>query len=178
MKNNSVRKLFCLCLCAVCASCSDSARIAKLEEENRSLKNDIKDIYELINFQTDKASNNFNLWLDDQKQYHAEIEACTNALGVAASNQIALIALVQEHIDNAKAWEATNVHHYTNYYHVPVPVPVVAQKTPPSEKMKNGLPAEIFSLIQAKAVKEWPGDFRMQAYEIKKQTDAYLSLQK
>jgi len=41
---------------------------------------------------------------------------------------------------------------------------------------KDGVPIAIYNQIAADAAKEWPGDYRMQAYTIKNQTEAYRKL--
>jgi hypothetical protein len=46
----------------------------------------------------------------------------------------------------------------------------------PAAQTKDGVPMDIYNAITADAVKHWPGDYEMQAYQIKTQTDAYRKL--
>ena len=41
---------------------------------------------------------------------------------------------------------------------------------------RDGVPIAVYNQIAADAVKEWPGDYRMQAYSIKNQIEAYRKL--
>jgi hypothetical protein len=45
-----------------------------------------------------------------------------------------------------------------------------------AEPLKDGVPISVWNQISAAAAKEWPGDFRMQAYVIKNQTEAWQKL--
>jgi hypothetical protein len=44
---------------------------------------------------------------------------------------------------------------------------------PSPRQSVNGVPADIYEGIKAEAIKEWPGNFAMQSYEIKRQCEAY-----
>ncbi len=44
------------------------------------------------------------------------------------------------------------------------------------QTMKEGVPLDVYNGIAAEAAQEWPTDYHMQAYEIKKQLDAYKLL--
>jgi len=50
------------------------------------------------------------------------------------------------------------------------------QPQPSAYATKDGVPIATYNQIAADAAREWPGDYDMQAYEIKKQVEAYLSL--
>jgi len=42
--------------------------------------------------------------------------------------------------------------------------------------MRDGVPIAIYNQITSDAVKKWPGNYEMQAYEIKNQVEAYRQL--
>ena len=47
---------------------------------------------------------------------------------------------------------------------------------PVSQRTINSIPADIYAGIKADAVRKWPRDYDMQAYEIKTQCEAYLKV--
>jgi len=61
-----------------------------------------------------------------------------------------------------------------------VPRTVLAQHQPlarPNQgATRDGVPIAVYNQIASDAVMEWPGDYRMQAYTIKNQTEAYRKL--
>jgi hypothetical protein len=55
------------------------------------------------------------------------------------------------------------------------PVRYVAPTSPVAE-FKHGMPVDVYDAIVSTAAKDWPGDYRMQEYQINEQTSAYRKL--
>jgi uncharacterized coiled-coil protein SlyX len=54
--------------------------------------------------------------------------------------------------------------------------PAVPARPLPAPAMRDGVPIAIYTQITSDAVKKWPGNYEMQAYEIKNQVEAYRQL--
>lgn len=55
-----------------------------------------------------------------------------------------------------------------------LPVTPIARAVP--QAMRDGVPVAVYNQIATDATKEWPGNYNMQAYEIKNQIEAYRKL--
>lgn len=80
------------------------------------------------------------------------------ALAVEIGSQNICMNLLQMEITNLQA---------------SIKMPVVKYYSAPQ---KSVMPASVATQIRAGAEREWPGDYRMQAYEITKQTEAWYKL--
>lgn len=147
--------------------CSDSKRVAELEQRVKALEDhrakdiaDLKEIDRQMLEEQDKFTTNMltgfeQLTNSEETEYMDTVVALTlqQAAIDRLSNSIAII-------ESGRFGSAR-------------PTPAAHTQ---STTLANGMPSDVFAQIKSDAEKEWPGNYDMQAYEIRKQTEAWLKL--
>lgn len=134
--------------------CSDSKRVAALEQQAGVLQGRIAALELRANQQEEQLSAQGEI----AARYYSQI-------GGMLSNTMPVIRSLQLGMEQVLALTNSPV----------PPVQRVARAINPNQ-LKAGVPIAIYNQIAAGAAKEWPGNFAMQEHEINRQIEAWQKL--
>lgn len=165
---------FVLVVMVVCVGCREKERTERADLEARISE---------LEARVQKAETNMNrLYMDGQNYYDLghrslmEVAANGKAQSIVAQQMFTnLMDLVMEYGDKIERIESTQkrmLAAQTNRVHQPM----AYTATPPQPRMINGIPADVYDGIVARATAKWPTDFEVRQSVIKRQVDSYKAL--
>lgn len=137
------------------------ARLKRIEERQQNLRDDLIAMSDLLG-RTGRALET-NLAL---------METHSKDLSLLRSNALLSVEMVLDLRDEIDAVRATNTALLSRTATATAARPVYPQAQPAAQ-FRDGVPIAVHNQIAAAAAREWPGDFKMQAYEIKTQVEAW-----
>ena len=154
-----MKRLLILCVLCVLCGCNPSAsRVTKLETELAALRTELRtNVADLVERNASRK------------------EDFTNLLGMFKAE----LVIVKDHdaaIDNLKLAVLAMTDVVTNVAMRQITRPAPASRYVAAPVSSGGIPANVMAGIRAKAEREWPGDYNMQVFVIKQETEAYQKL--
>lgn len=164
-----MKSLFCLTAGAVIlCGCRDralEARLATMQKQITELQEYQKEDHASIQSFAELTASNSNSALAFLNVHQTMMSNVTEVLARSAAEQ---------EIDRAR------YHELTNYLGALLRSGKIVQTSVPAQPsaMPNryGIPASVHAQIVTEAQHKWPGDYEMQEFTIKEQTEAYLRL--
>lgn len=140
------------------------ARLKVMEQRQQNLREDLIALNQIVDRLTTlaKEANDANMTSMSEMQMNTKrmvnllVDLQAEVDAVRATNEMLLGARARAMAANAPRTVAPSSSVYT--------------------QTRDGVPVAIYNQIAADAVKKWPGDFEMQAYEVKNQVGAYRKL--
>jgi outer membrane murein-binding lipoprotein Lpp len=157
------------------AGCQDKAQIQQLQARVATLESNSGSLDATVQSVAEADASMSNQWAAFAVTNNKHMDALwdrTTTNFIFTMNALRFIQDAQDRLTNLEAIS----NHIPKVVSYGRPQPAQQFTPPPAQTYIQGVPTEIYTAIRAGAESKWPGNYEMQVFSIKEQTEAYLKL--